>query len=103
MADVAGQPANPPGFPTSWAGIAADYEVDPDVGLQPEHLLDIPSLAMTITGLDLFEAQPETPPSKHESAIERELADLQADRLTPLEALNILSQLVDRASAARER
>ncbi|MFT5122769.1 MAG: hypothetical protein ACI97B_001401 [Verrucomicrobiales bacterium] len=30
-ADVMSQPANPPGWPTTWAGVVADYEMDPDV------------------------------------------------------------------------
>ena len=31
LADVMQQPANPAGWPTSWAGRPADYEMDPDV------------------------------------------------------------------------
>lgn len=30
-ADVMNQPANPQGWPSTWAGVAADYEMDPDV------------------------------------------------------------------------
>ncbi len=31
LRDVIHQPSNPPGFPASWAGATADYEMDPDV------------------------------------------------------------------------
>ncbi|MGB2808261.1 MAG: lamin tail domain-containing protein, partial [Sedimentisphaerales bacterium] len=61
--DVADQPAFPPGFPTSWAGYTADYEVDPDVvdNTLPGHsfeeaLLWIPSVCITMLTDDLFGA-----------------------------------------------
>lgn len=37
LSDVIHQPANPPGFPASWAGAAADYEMDPDVVNDPAY------------------------------------------------------------------
>ena len=64
IADVARQPARPPGFPTTWSGgFPADYEVDPDVvkaalpgyGLE-EALLSIPSVSLTMNPSDLFGA-----------------------------------------------
>lgn len=60
---VARQPARPTGFPTSWAGFPADYEVDPDVvnaalpgyGFR-EALLSIPTLSLVAAPDDLFGA-----------------------------------------------
>jgi DNA mismatch repair protein MutS len=51
--------------------------------------------------IDLFDEAPTAAREAAGSAVERELAGIQVDRLTPLEALNILSGLVDRATAAR--
>ncbi len=59
--DVAGQPRNPPGFPTSWAGSTSDYEMDPDITrsatygpLVEDALLSIPTLSVVMTVADLF-------------------------------------------------
>ncbi|MEE8578014.1 MAG: CotH kinase family protein, partial [candidate division Zixibacteria bacterium] len=61
--DVANQPEFPPGFPTSWAGYTADYEVVPEVvdNTLPgysfdEALLWIPSVCITMLTDDLFGA-----------------------------------------------
>ena len=52
------QPQSPPGFPTSWGGTAADYEMDPDVvndpryrGLMKDSLLSLPTISI-VTDLD---------------------------------------------------
>jgi hypothetical protein len=62
-ADVANQPAFPPGLPTTWAGYTADYGVDPDVvnttlsGYSfQEALFWIPSICITMPSDDLFGA-----------------------------------------------
>ena len=59
---VAAQPINPPGFPSSWSGSAADYEVDPNVTgttLPGYHLtnalLDLPTISITVDRGDLFD------------------------------------------------
>ncbi|MHC4676484.1 MAG: chitobiase/beta-hexosaminidase C-terminal domain-containing protein, partial [Planctomycetota bacterium] len=63
LADVANQPAFPPGLPTSWDGHTADYGVDPDVvnttlpGYSfQDALLSIPSICITMPFDDLFGA-----------------------------------------------
>ncbi|MHC4424487.1 MAG: lamin tail domain-containing protein [Planctomycetota bacterium] len=55
---VINQPGNPPGFPTSWGGTTADYEMDPDVvddpryrGLMRDSLLSLPTMSV-VTDLD---------------------------------------------------
>ncbi|MBI4604959.1 MAG: lamin tail domain-containing protein [Planctomycetes bacterium] len=62
LADVARQPANPPGLAATWAGgFPADYGVDPDVvnttlpgyGFR-EAMLAIPTLSLTAAPDDLF-------------------------------------------------
>ncbi len=62
LSDVARQPANPPGLPSSWAGFPADYGVDPDVvnSTLPgysfeEALLAIPTMSVTTDPANLFE------------------------------------------------
>ncbi|MGQ9590276.1 MAG: LamG-like jellyroll fold domain-containing protein [Planctomycetota bacterium] len=60
---AAKQPARPAGFPTSWSGFPADYEVDPDVvnAALPGYsfrdaLLSIPTLSLAAALDDLFGA-----------------------------------------------
>ncbi len=60
---VSAQPVNPAGFPSSWSGSVADYEVDPSVTSTtlPGHhltnaLLDLPSMSITAERGDLFDA-----------------------------------------------
>ena len=60
-ADVIRQPANPDGFPTTWNGHTADYEMDPEVVDDPkwrgtiEHALQsIPSLSLVLDTDDMF-------------------------------------------------
>lgn len=59
--DVLRQPKNPSGFPTAWAGTAADYEMDPDITrsttygpLMEQALLSLPSLSVVMDTGDLF-------------------------------------------------
>ena len=63
LAQVQKQPARPAGVPTSWAGIAADYEVDPDVVNRTEPgysfadaLGSLPVVCLTFDPDDLFGA-----------------------------------------------
>ncbi len=60
-ASVVAQPASPPGFPTTWASVAADYQMDPDITQAPayanrmiESLRALPSLAITTPNDNLF-------------------------------------------------
>jgi len=59
--DVIHQPANPPGFPSTWNSTTADYEMDPDVvndsryqGLMHESLLSLPSISIVTDQDKLF-------------------------------------------------
>ena len=59
--DVIQQPANPPGFPASWNGTAADYEMDPDVvnnalysATIKDDLKSIPSVSIVMRTEDMF-------------------------------------------------
>ncbi|MBN2271198.1 MAG: lamin tail domain-containing protein [Sedimentisphaerales bacterium] len=56
--DVINQPAYPTGFPTTWSGTAADYQMDPDIVNNPlyqdlmyESLISLPSLSI-VTDMD---------------------------------------------------
>jgi len=56
--DVIRQPSNPPGFPTMWGSVAADYEMAPDVvndsryhGLMRDSLLSLPTISI-VTSID---------------------------------------------------
>lgn len=62
-ASTARQPANPAGFPTSWNGYAADYEMDPQIvtNTLPGYdvttaLLSLPALSLVASRDDLFGA-----------------------------------------------
>ncbi|NLH16962.1 MAG: hypothetical protein GX455_10320, partial [Phycisphaerae bacterium] len=59
--NVINQPANPAGFPTSWNGTAADYEMDPDVTkvqqnsmLIRESLRSLPTISIVTDPDNLF-------------------------------------------------
>ena len=59
--DVLQQPRSPLGFPTSWGGTSADYEMDPDIvrdprynGMMKDALLSIPSMSLVMVVDDLF-------------------------------------------------
>jgi len=59
--DVLTQPTDPDGFPTSWNGTAADYEMDPDVVEDPlyqdlliEAMQSIPSMSIVMNNDDMF-------------------------------------------------
>jgi hypothetical protein len=59
--DVASQPRNPSGFPTYWAGTAADYAMDPDITsaaayspLVEDALASLPTLSIVMATADLF-------------------------------------------------
>jgi len=61
LADVIHQPANPPGFPTSWNGSSPDYEMDSDIVDDPSYsdtiiddLKTIPSVSIVMDVDDLF-------------------------------------------------
>ncbi|HUR46937.1 MAG TPA: lamin tail domain-containing protein [Candidatus Saccharimonadales bacterium] len=63
VASTAKQPVNPPGFPGSWEGYTADYEMDPQVvtNTLPGYditnaLLSLPALSLTAPRDDLFSA-----------------------------------------------
>ncbi|MEN6578883.1 MAG: lamin tail domain-containing protein [Phycisphaerales bacterium] len=62
--DVIHQPSNPPGFPSSWAGATADYEMDPDVVNDPAYrneiilaLRSIRTMSIVMAPEDLFDSQ----------------------------------------------
>lgn len=55
------QPAKPAGFPTSWNGTAADYEMDPDVvnnaqyrGKMKAAMMSLPTMSVVMSMDDLF-------------------------------------------------
>ena len=59
--DIIRQPAKPAGFPTSWNGHPADYEMDPEVvnhrtykGRVAAALKSIPSLSLVLNRDDFF-------------------------------------------------
>ena len=59
--DVIHQPANPPGFPTTWGTVSADYEMDPTVvndlaysALIKDALKSIPTMSIVANLNDLF-------------------------------------------------
>ena len=59
--NVINQPANPAGFPSTWNGTAADYEMDPDIlndsryeGLMRDSLLSLPSVSIVSDIDNLF-------------------------------------------------
>ncbi|MHB1309490.1 MAG: CotH kinase family protein, partial [Limisphaerales bacterium] len=61
--DVVTQSSNPPGFPARWAGVNADYAMDPRITQAPEYagrmaesLTAVPTLALTTETDDLFGA-----------------------------------------------
>ncbi len=72
--DVLGQPANPPGFPTTWNGVTPDYEFDQDPGalsviagdpsyvpaeyipIIKDSLRSLPTMSITLDVDDLFGA-----------------------------------------------
>lgn len=60
---VVNQPADPPGFPTTWDGVAADYQMDPDITTHPsygpetaESLRALPVLSISTDNDNLFDA-----------------------------------------------
>ena len=59
-ADVERQPNNPPGFPSAWDSVFADYEMDPDIvnGLLPQELVQalesLPTMSLVMDVNDLF-------------------------------------------------
>ena len=64
LGNVAQQPAQPAGFPTSWGGRSADYQMDPDILSNPQYggqlqsaLLSLPSMSIVMTNRDLFDSQ----------------------------------------------
>jgi len=59
--DVVRQPGNPAGFPSSWGGTTADYQMDPDVVNSPQYggqmrdaLLSLPTMSIVTNQDDLF-------------------------------------------------
>ncbi|MBT5690976.1 MAG: hypothetical protein HOI65_07675 [Opitutae bacterium] len=61
---IISQPANPTGFPSTWNGHAADYEMDPEIVMDPRwrndiqsDLKTIPSLSLVLNRNDMFSAQ----------------------------------------------
>ena len=62
--DVLQQPRSPWGFPSSWGGTSADYEMDPDIvqdprysGMMKDALLSIPSMSLVMTNSDMFDSR----------------------------------------------
>jgi len=62
--NVVAQARFPSGFPTTWGGTPADYEMDPDIVNDPRYkdlvkpsLLSIPSMSLVTTNEDMFSAQ----------------------------------------------
>jgi hypothetical protein len=62
--DVRQQPRNPAGFPSSWGGTSADYEMDPDIVRDPRYsgmirdaLLSIPTMSLVTTNSDMFDSR----------------------------------------------
>ena len=63
LSDVIRQPSNPPGFPLSWNGFAADYQMDPKVVTNSAYsgeiigdLRSIPTMSVVLNPPDLFGA-----------------------------------------------
>jgi len=61
--DVLQQPRNPSGFPSSWGGTSADYQMDPDIvqdprysGMMEDALLSIPTMSLVMVIDDLFDS-----------------------------------------------
>ena len=61
--DVLQQPRSPSGFPTSWSGTSADYQMDPDIvqdprynGMMKDALLSIPTMSLVMVMDDLFDS-----------------------------------------------
>ncbi len=59
--DVLVQPNNPPGYPATWAGKPADYEMDPDIVTDPAYAGDMvaalksfPTLSLVLNRDDMF-------------------------------------------------
>lgn len=55
------QPDRPPGFPATWAGFPADYQMDPDITNDPRYaplleqaLLSLPTMSVVMNTDDLF-------------------------------------------------
>jgi len=63
LSDVERQPANPPGFPTTWGSTAADYEMDPEIvsALARQQLVQalksLPTMSIVMNVDDLFGAK----------------------------------------------
>ncbi len=63
LQDIINQPSNPAGFPASWGGEPADYQMDPDIVNNPlysdtliDDLLSIPTMSLVMDMDDLFNA-----------------------------------------------
>ena len=63
LGDVLQQPGNPSGFPSSWGGTSADYQMDPDIvqdprysGMMEDALLSIPSMSLVMKNSDIFDS-----------------------------------------------
>ena len=63
LQNVVKQPAQPSGFPARWQGVAADYEMDPQVVSDPRYrdvmadaLLAIPTMSLVMANQDLFDS-----------------------------------------------
>ncbi|MHC4326397.1 MAG: chitobiase/beta-hexosaminidase C-terminal domain-containing protein [Planctomycetota bacterium] len=61
--DVLQQSRSPSGFPSSWRGTAADYQMDPDIVQDPRYnsmmkdaLLSIPTMSLVMVMDDLFDS-----------------------------------------------
>ncbi len=61
LADVIQQPVRPDGYPLTWSGVAADYEMDPRVVTNPAYadtiqsdLMSVPTLSVVCDPADLF-------------------------------------------------
>lgn len=59
--DLIQQPTNPPGFPSSWSGTTADYQMDPDVVNNPlysatikDDMKAIPTMSIVMRTEDMF-------------------------------------------------
>ncbi|MEM7235446.1 MAG: chitobiase/beta-hexosaminidase C-terminal domain-containing protein, partial [Planctomycetota bacterium] len=64
LADVLRQVPRPPGYPTTWAGIPADYEMDPEIVDHPAYrdeiendLRSIPSFSIVMNRNEMFGSQ----------------------------------------------
>ena len=63
-ANVAQQPALPSGFPSTWGGRSADYQMAPSILSNPQYgsqlqaaLMSLPSMSLVMTNHDLFDPQ----------------------------------------------